>query len=87
MAAPRTALRIDADRLLADLAALARIGGRPDGGVDRVAGTPADDEARRWLATRMHDAGLEPRADAAGNLFATAPGSALPSTKWSPQAN
>jgi beta-ureidopropionase / N-carbamoyl-L-amino-acid hydrolase len=73
-----TALRIDADRLLADLAALARIGGRPDGGVDRVAGTPADEEARRWLTARMRDAGLEPLRDDAGNLLATVPGSAGP---------
>jgi N-carbamoyl-L-amino-acid hydrolase len=70
--------RIDPDRLLADLAALARIGGRPDGGVDRVAGTPADEEARRWLAARMREAGLEPRTDATGNVFATTPGSTGP---------
>ena len=74
MTAAPTVLRIDADRLLADLATLARIGGRPDGGVDRVAGSPADLEARRWLAERMRDAGLEPRTDDAGNLLARAPG-------------
>jgi N-carbamoyl-L-amino-acid hydrolase len=72
------ALTIDADRLLADLAALARIGGRPDGGVDRVAGSPADLEARRWLAGRMRDAGLEPRTDATGSVLARTPGSTGP---------
>jgi N-carbamoyl-L-amino-acid hydrolase len=73
-----SALRIDADRLIADIAALARIGGRPDGAVDRVAGSPADEEARGWLAARARDAGLEPRTDAAGNLFARTPGSTGP---------
>jgi beta-ureidopropionase / N-carbamoyl-L-amino-acid hydrolase len=72
------ALTIDAGRLLADLAALARIGGRPDGGVDRVAGSPADLEARRWLAGRMRDAGLEPRTDPTGSVFARVPGSTGP---------
>jgi N-carbamoyl-L-amino-acid hydrolase len=76
-AAPTT-LRIDADRLLADLADLARIGGRPDGGVERVAGSPADLEARRWLAQRMRDAGLEPRTDETGNVLARVPGSTGP---------
>src|SRR5262249_27997871 len=76
-AAP-AALRIDADRLLADLAALARIGGRPDGGVDRVAGTPADQEARRWLAGRMREAGLEAHTDPDGNLLARLPRSTGP---------
>jgi beta-ureidopropionase / N-carbamoyl-L-amino-acid hydrolase len=71
-------LEIDPHRLLADLDALARIGGRPDGGVDRVAGTPADQEARRWLAARMREAGLEPRTDAAGNLLARTPGAPGP---------
>jgi beta-ureidopropionase / N-carbamoyl-L-amino-acid hydrolase len=75
--APAT-LTIDADRLLADLAALARIGGRPDGGVDRVAGSPADLEARRWLAGRMRDAGLDPRTDATGNVIGRTPGSTGP---------
>ena len=41
--------RISADRLLADLRTLATLGGRPDGGVDRIAGSPADRDARRWL--------------------------------------
>jgi N-carbamoyl-L-amino-acid hydrolase len=73
-----TSPRIDAGRLLADLAALARIGGRPDGGVERVAGSPADLDARRWLAERMRDAGLEPRTDAVGNVLARTPGSTGP---------
>jgi N-carbamoyl-L-amino-acid hydrolase len=70
--------RISAERLLGDLAELARIGGRPDGGVDRVAGSEADLEGRRWLARRMQEAGLEARTDEAGNVFGRAPGARGP---------
>ena len=70
--------RISAERLLGDLAELARIGGRPDGGVDRVAGSEADLEARRWLASRILAVGLEPRTDQAGNVFGRVPGSRGP---------
>ncbi|MGH7903774.1 MAG: M20/M25/M40 family metallo-hydrolase [Candidatus Dormibacteraceae bacterium] len=71
-------LRISADRLLGDLARLAAIGGRPDGGVDRVAGSDADREARRWLAGRMREAGLEPRTDPVGSVFGRLPESPGP---------
>src|SRR5207248_7332434 len=57
---------------------LARIGGRPDGGVDRVAGSEADLAARRWLASRIEAAGLEARTDAAGNVFGRVPHSRGP---------
>jgi len=70
--------RISAERLLADLAALAAIGGRPDGGVDRVAGSEADLAARRWLAELFRAAGLEARTDEAGNVFGRVPGSRGP---------
>jgi N-carbamoyl-L-amino-acid hydrolase len=70
--------RISRDRLLGDLATLASIGGRPDGGVDRVAGSPADQEARRWLRTRMGEAGLDAGIDADGNVLGRLPGSTGP---------
>jgi N-carbamoyl-L-amino-acid hydrolase len=70
--------RISAERLLGDLAELARIGGRPDGGVDRVAGSEADLEGRRWLARRMQEAGLEALTDEAGNVFGRTPRSRGP---------
>jgi N-carbamoyl-L-amino-acid hydrolase len=70
--------RISAERLLGDLAELARIGGRPDGGVDRLAGSEADLEGRRWLAARMEAAGLEARHDEIGNVFGRVPGSTGP---------
>ena len=64
--------------MLADLRDLATIGGRPDGGVDRLAGSPADLEARRWLRARMEAAGLESRADEINNVFGRAPGGSPP---------
>ncbi len=69
---------ISSERLLADLEELARIGGRPDGGVDRVAGSDADLEARRWLEGRLREAGLEARTDGILNVFGRAPGGSGP---------
>ncbi|HLQ60722.1 MAG TPA: M20 family metallo-hydrolase [Candidatus Acidoferrales bacterium] len=69
---------VSAERLLDDLDQLARIGGRPDGGVDRVAGSEADLEARRWLRGRLEAAGLEARADEINNVFGRLPGSRPP---------
>jgi len=66
--------RISPERLSASLAALAQIGGRPDGGVDRLAGTAADVEARRWLAERMTEAGLVAALDEVNNVFGHPPG-------------
>ena len=64
--------------MLGDLDTLALVGARPDGGVDRVAGSPADLEARKWLRGRMLAAGLEARADGINNVFGRLPGSAPP---------
>ncbi|HXI96337.1 MAG TPA: M28 family peptidase, partial [Candidatus Acidoferrum sp.] len=69
---------VSAERLLADLRDLALIGGRADGGVDRVAGSPADIEARLWLRGRMQAAGLEARADETNNVFGRLPRSTAP---------
>jgi N-carbamoyl-L-amino-acid hydrolase len=70
--------RISPERLLADLDALAGIGGRPDGGVDRVAGSPADRAARRWLVERMGQAGLEAWLDESDNVLGRVSGSGGP---------
>ncbi|MEO3854079.1 Zn-dependent hydrolase [Acrocarpospora sp. B8E8] len=70
--------RISADRLLADLDALAAFGGRPDGGVDRVAGSAADLAARDWLAGRIEDAGCLAWRDGIGNVFGRHPGGTGP---------
>ncbi len=69
---------ISSDRLLRNLAELAEIGGRPDGGVDRVAGGEADLAARRWLVDRIRQAGLEAWTDELPNVFGRAPGSRAP---------
>jgi N-carbamoyl-L-amino-acid hydrolase len=67
-------VRIDASRLQARLERLSLFG-RPDGGsfssgVSRVAYSDADLAARTWLLSEIAGAGLTPRIDAAGNIFA-----------------
>jgi len=62
--------RVDFPRLKADLEALGRIGRTPEGGVSRPSFSDADMEARRWFLGRLRDAGLAPRVDGAGNIFA-----------------
>src|SRR2546423_14416569 len=69
---------INRARLLDDLRALATIGAQPDGGVDRLAWSDADLAGRRWYAERMREAGLEPRVDAALNVFGHLPGGGGP---------
>lgn len=65
-------MQIDPDRLLGDLETL-RSFGRCGTGVVRQALTPADLEARRWLAGRMEATGLRVVWDRVGNLFGVAP--------------
>ena len=69
---------INGERLLADLAALAAIGGLPGGGVDRLAWSDHDVAGRRWFADRMQGAGIEARIDAALNVFGHLPGTTGP---------
>ena len=69
---------IDAARFLADLHALRSFGASGvTKGVVRPAFSDADIAARRWLASRFAEVGLEPRWDAAGNLFGLAEGQSL----------
>jgi allantoate deiminase len=65
-----TALKIDAERLLADLAQLGKIGVGADGGITRKALSAEDAAARRYVIERMRAAGLEVRHDQVGNLRA-----------------
>jgi beta-ureidopropionase / N-carbamoyl-L-amino-acid hydrolase len=60
-------IRVDPDRLRRDFDALAAIGATADGGVDRIALSPAHLEARAWFLQRAADAGLATAVDAAGN--------------------
>lgn len=66
-------LRINAERMLADLNDLANIGGTPEGGVNRPALSDADLEARRWFRRRAESDGFEVRQDGAGNISALLP--------------
>jgi beta-ureidopropionase / N-carbamoyl-L-amino-acid hydrolase len=63
---------VNGDRLLSDLRQLASFG-RFKTGVDRVALSSADLEARRWLLGRMREAGLEPQMDEVANVYGRNP--------------
>ncbi|MCL4847829.1 MAG: Zn-dependent hydrolase [Acidobacteria bacterium] len=76
--------RIDAARLRADIEALSVFGRPPGGtfadGVSRTAYSDADVAGRRFVMDLLREAGLTPRIDAAGNIFAQRAGreAALP---------
>jgi N-carbamoyl-L-amino-acid hydrolase len=61
-------IKISGERLLADLRRLAQFG-RYETGVDRVALSAVDIEARRWVMGRMEEAGLKPRMDGVANVI------------------
>ena len=63
-------LKVNEERLLADIRELSRIGATADGGVSRQALTAADIEARRWYQARIAEAGLDYALDGAGNQSA-----------------
>ena len=72
--------RVDGRRLRERLEALSRFG-RPAGGtfadgVSRVAYSDADIAGRDYVMAQMRGAGLQPRIDPAGNIFARRDGSA-----------
>jgi ureidoglycolate amidohydrolase len=69
------AVRVDLDRLSAELAELAGLSDAPAPAVTRVLYTSADLAARAMLKQLCHAAGLAVREDAIGNLFARWPGS------------
>jgi beta-ureidopropionase / N-carbamoyl-L-amino-acid hydrolase len=64
----------DAAELLQQLDTLGRIGAGPDGGVNRLAFSPADQAGRAWIAEQMGTAGLAPVHDGAGNVIGRRPG-------------
>jgi N-carbamoyl-L-amino-acid hydrolase len=77
-AQPPPGLRVDAVRLRQRIEALS-VFGRPEGGsfadgVSRVAYSEADIAGRKYVTSLMMAAQLEPRIDAAGNIFARRPG-------------
>jgi N-carbamoyl-L-amino-acid hydrolase len=62
-------LSVSPARLHARIAALARFGALPGGGVTRLCWSAAHEEARGWLLGELKAAGLTPWVDAAGNVF------------------
>ena len=62
-------LRVNAERLNGWLAAFDKIGRTPTG-INRVAYSPADLEGRAFTLGLITDAGLVPRVDSAGNIYA-----------------
>ncbi len=67
-------LRINAERLLRDLADLSRIGATPEGGISRPAFSEADMAARDWFRRRAESAGLAVHLDGIANISAVMPG-------------
>jgi N-carbamoyl-L-amino-acid hydrolase len=62
-------LRIDGERLLGRLAALARIGDTGDGGVRRLALTDEDKAGRDQLCAWIRETGLDLHVDGMGNIL------------------
>jgi N-carbamoyl-L-amino-acid hydrolase len=60
---------VNAARLHARIAALARFGALPGGGVTRSCWSPPHEEARAWLMGEIRTAGLTGWIDPAGNVF------------------
>lgn len=67
--------RVDADRLNRWLSELGAFGRNADGGIDRVAYSDADLQAREWVSGVLREAGLNVRIDAAANLLGRREGS------------
>jgi N-carbamoyl-L-amino-acid hydrolase len=62
-------LRVDADRLLGRLAALAKIGSTGDGGVRRLALSEEDRQGRDQLCAWIRETGLKLHVDRIGNIL------------------
>jgi len=71
---PMDSLRVNGERLWRSLMELARIGATPKGGVKRLALTETDGQGRDRFVAWAHEAGLETRVDAIGNIFAVRSG-------------
>jgi N-carbamoyl-L-amino-acid hydrolase len=71
------AAAVSGERLWSDLMAMAEVGATPEGGSQRLALTDEDRAGRELFASWAREAGLELRADRAGNLFARREGREL----------
>ncbi len=72
----QTQLRVNGDRIMGHINALAEFGKNPQGGVSRVAYSDADKQGREYVLGLLRDAKLDVSIDAAGNLIGKRPGSA-----------
>jgi N-carbamoyl-L-amino-acid hydrolase len=75
-ATAQTALRVNGDRIMKHIHALAEFGKNPQGGVSRVAYSDADKQGREYVLGLLRDAKLDVTIDAAGNLIGRRAGSA-----------
>jgi len=71
----QTQLRVNGQRIMDHIVALAEFGKNPQGGVSRVAYSDADKQGREYVRGLMRDARLEVKIDAAGNLIGRRAGS------------
>jgi N-carbamoyl-L-amino-acid hydrolase len=72
----QTQLRVNGERIVKHILALAEFGKNPQGGVSRVAYSDADKQGREYVLGLLRDAKLDVTVDAAGNLIGRRSGSA-----------
>jgi N-carbamoyl-L-amino-acid hydrolase len=72
---PQAALRVNGQRLNAQLTQLAQFGKTPEGGTHRVAYSDEDQQARQYAMKLMRAAKLDVSIDAAGNIVGKRAGS------------
>src|SRR5205085_5253220 len=72
----QTQLRVNGQRIMDHLFALAEFGKNPQGGVSRLAYSEADKQGREYVLRLMRDGRLDVTVDAAGNLIGRRAGSA-----------
>ena len=72
----QTRLRVNGDRIMKHIHALAEFGKNPQGGVSRVAYSDADKQGREYVLGLMREAKLDVFVDAAGNLIGRRSGNA-----------
>ncbi|HEU4713488.1 MAG TPA: Zn-dependent hydrolase [Pyrinomonadaceae bacterium] len=69
-------LRVNGERIMQHILALAEFGKNPQGGVSRVAYSDADKQGREYVLGLMREAKLDVSVDAAGNLIGRRAGNA-----------
>jgi len=69
-------LRVNGERIMQHILALAEFGKNPQGGVSRVAYSDADKQGREYVLGLLREAKLDVSVDAAGNLIGRRAGSA-----------